>query len=238
MTDTTEYNEISHPSHYNCHPSGVECRHLRAYLMSVPADVTKYIWRAGLKGEGTQALLRDLKKAAQYLEWMNQDQLPEPCIRASSNEALAKYVLKVHDAEEPGSLLRLWMDVLLYGMDEVAVFSMRLGFTIATLEATLAQGEPVNSVDPSPAKDFRNAQGKLTLAGLKNEPGRVAEDLDGDCWVYDSSRNEYLFRYRAGCTWEKASESLLNNADTYRIEWKVAQGEGVRGDAVYRGPAE
>ena len=57
--------DVVHPWHYNVHPSGVECiTIIQEFTFNIGAAV-KHLWRAGLKG-GT---LKDLRKAAQYIEF-------------------------------------------------------------------------------------------------------------------------------------------------------------------------
>ena len=57
---------VNHPSHYNSHPSGIECLQVVRHFNFNLGNVIKYIWRAGKKGE--EGLLKDLKKARFYLE--------------------------------------------------------------------------------------------------------------------------------------------------------------------------
>lgn len=56
---------VDHPSHYNQHPSGVECIDVVRHMNFNLGNVIKYIWRAGLKG--TVPSVQDLEKAAWYL---------------------------------------------------------------------------------------------------------------------------------------------------------------------------
>lgn len=61
MTD----DQVNHPSHYNSHPSGVECIDIVRHMNFNVGNVIKYLWRTGLKdGEPS---LKDLKKAEFYL---------------------------------------------------------------------------------------------------------------------------------------------------------------------------
>ena len=55
---------INHPTHYNAHPSGIECIDVVEHLPFNPGNAIKYCWRAGHKGN----LLEDLKKALWYAE--------------------------------------------------------------------------------------------------------------------------------------------------------------------------
>ena len=54
---------VNHPPHYTSHPSGIEAIQVTRHMNFNLGNATKYIWRAGLKGEGIQ----DLKKAVFYL---------------------------------------------------------------------------------------------------------------------------------------------------------------------------
>lgn len=53
---------VNHPSHYNSHPSGIECIQIVEHMNFCLGNVVKYIWRAGLKND-----LEDLQKAKWYL---------------------------------------------------------------------------------------------------------------------------------------------------------------------------
>lgn len=54
---------INHPSHYNAHPSGIECIEIVEHMNFNIGNAIKYLWRAGLKGNQTE----DLKKAEWYV---------------------------------------------------------------------------------------------------------------------------------------------------------------------------
>lgn len=81
----TKDDAVNHPSHYNSHPSGVECITITEHMTFNVGNAIKYLWRAGLKivlgstpfGEDVQALLplktlvkhiEDLKKARWYID--------------------------------------------------------------------------------------------------------------------------------------------------------------------------
>lgn len=65
-------NAVEHPTHYNEHPSGIECIDVIKHMSFPVGSVIKYLWRHGLK-PGEPAL-RDLKKARQYLDFLIQDE--------------------------------------------------------------------------------------------------------------------------------------------------------------------
>lgn len=56
--------QVNHPSHYNAHPSGVECITVVESMGFNLGNAIKYIWRADLKGDA----IEDLKKAAWYID--------------------------------------------------------------------------------------------------------------------------------------------------------------------------
>ena len=56
--------QVSHPKHYNSHPSGIECITIVEHMNFCLGNAIKYVWRAGLKGDE----LEDLKKAEFYIK--------------------------------------------------------------------------------------------------------------------------------------------------------------------------
>lgn len=58
--------QVDHPTHYNEHPSGVECITIVEHMNFNLGNAVKYIWRAGLKPGVDNTL--DLQKAKWYLE--------------------------------------------------------------------------------------------------------------------------------------------------------------------------
>lgn len=63
---------VNHPTHYNQHPSGIECIDIvRHYDFNI-GNVIKYIWRAGLKHEkgmnNRDKQIEDMEKAMFYLK--------------------------------------------------------------------------------------------------------------------------------------------------------------------------
>ena len=55
---------IDHPTHYNAHPSGIECIDVVEHMPFNVGNAIKYLWRAGMKGD----LVEDLKKARWYID--------------------------------------------------------------------------------------------------------------------------------------------------------------------------
>jgi len=56
---------VNHPTHYNSHPSGVECIDIVEHMNFCCGNVFKYLWRMGIKDETPS--LRDAKKAQFYM---------------------------------------------------------------------------------------------------------------------------------------------------------------------------
>ena len=65
-------NNVSHPSHYNAHPAGIECIDVIRHYVCDIANAIKYLWRAGLKPEqgmdDAEKEIEDLKKALFYID--------------------------------------------------------------------------------------------------------------------------------------------------------------------------
>ena len=55
---------VNHPTHYNAHPSGVECITIVEHMTFNLGNAIKYIWRAGEKGDAVQ----DLEKSVWYVQ--------------------------------------------------------------------------------------------------------------------------------------------------------------------------
>lgn len=63
---------VNHPSHYNSHPSGIECIEIARHHTFNVGNAIKYLWRAGLKSEegmeDTDKQVEDLNKAIWYIK--------------------------------------------------------------------------------------------------------------------------------------------------------------------------
>ena len=57
--------EISNPSWYTTHPSGIECIDVVEHMSFNLGNAIKYLWRSGLKTEDYE---KDLRKAIWYIE--------------------------------------------------------------------------------------------------------------------------------------------------------------------------
>ena len=65
---------VNHPTHYNKHPSGIECIEIAQYFDFCLGCVFKYIWRYKEKGTPVE----DIKKAIWYLR--KYQELNIPCL--------------------------------------------------------------------------------------------------------------------------------------------------------------
>ena len=66
---------VNHPSHYNSHPSGIECIEITRHYPFNVGSAIKYLWRAGLKKD---SLLDDREKEIEDLEkaiWFINDRI-------------------------------------------------------------------------------------------------------------------------------------------------------------------
>lgn len=65
-------NNVSHPSHYNAHPAGIECIEVIRHYTCDIANAQKYLWRAGLKPEqgisDRDKEIEDLEKSLFYID--------------------------------------------------------------------------------------------------------------------------------------------------------------------------
>lgn len=60
-----ERESVNHPTHYNSHPSGVECVDIAEHFGFNVGNAIKYLWRAGLKIKDP---IEDLEKARWYCD--------------------------------------------------------------------------------------------------------------------------------------------------------------------------
>ena len=62
MTDN-----VNHPKHYTSHPSGIECIEITEHYCFTIGNAIKYLWRAGIKNEGSTNEIQDVQKAIWYV---------------------------------------------------------------------------------------------------------------------------------------------------------------------------
>ncbi|WP_221405687.1 DUF3310 domain-containing protein [Dysgonomonas massiliensis] len=63
---------VTKPSHYTSHPSGIECIQITEHYNFCIGNAIKYLWRAGLKQDADKTAkdkeIEDLRKAIWYIE--------------------------------------------------------------------------------------------------------------------------------------------------------------------------
>ena len=60
---------VNLPPHYTSDPSGVECIQITRHRTFNIGNAIKYLWRAGLKGDGSaEKQIEDLEKAIFYIK--------------------------------------------------------------------------------------------------------------------------------------------------------------------------
>ena len=63
---------VTHPKHYNSHPSGIECIEIVRHHDFNVGNAIKYLWRAGIKTEegisNKDKQIEDLNKAIFYIK--------------------------------------------------------------------------------------------------------------------------------------------------------------------------
>lgn len=70
-SETVQEDPVNHPTHYNSHPSGIECIQITQHYDFCVGNAMKYLWRAGLKKDASQnekqKEIEDLEKAVWYI---------------------------------------------------------------------------------------------------------------------------------------------------------------------------
>lgn len=70
--DDNKSDNVNHPSHYNFHPSGIECIEVARHFCFDIGNAIKYLWRAGLKKEqgmsNLEKEIEDCNKAIWYIK--------------------------------------------------------------------------------------------------------------------------------------------------------------------------
>lgn len=85
-------NNVSHPSHYNAHPAGIECIDIIRHYTCDIANAIKYLWRAGLKPEqgisDRDKEIEDLKKALWYIDDYRRNCAGETCAEVARGDMM------------------------------------------------------------------------------------------------------------------------------------------------------
>lgn len=115
---------VNHPSHYNSHPSGIECIEVVEHHNFNVGSAIKYLWRAGLKG-GDSKSIEDLRKSAWYalreaarLGWKG-DEAPSPVNEVTPKAPLQARALFFYLDLEERSLCALPFDEMPFDKGEL-----------------------------------------------------------------------------------------------------------------------
>ena len=83
-------NNVSHPSHYNAHPAGIECIEVIRHYVCDIANAIKYLWRAGLKPEqgisDRDKEIEDLEKSLFYIDDYRRNCADETCAEVARGD--------------------------------------------------------------------------------------------------------------------------------------------------------
>ncbi len=130
---------VEHPKHYNDHPSGIECKEIKAHLNDQLGDAFKYVFRRNSKGNEIQ----DIEKAIQYLkfelELVSSGKHPrrEFC-QLGEVESLRQKIEIVRISEPNGSIkmFYLWLSILVNWRSHPLIdFEWCISCIISILEA-------------------------------------------------------------------------------------------------------
>lgn len=66
QTKKDQDSAVTHPKHYNDHPSGIECIEVTRHMNFNIGNAIKYLWRHGKKNP--EATIEDLQKAIFYIQ--------------------------------------------------------------------------------------------------------------------------------------------------------------------------
>ena len=108
---------VNHPTYYNSHPSGVECIEITEHYSFCVGNAIKYLWRAGLKKDGTltdiDKEIEDVQKAAWYVQrhlenlQKKKKQMAEEELNRKLNEAVRVQVEAEAEQAKKNSSVRL-----------------------------------------------------------------------------------------------------------------------------------
>jgi len=92
------HDAVNHPTHYNVHPSGIECIQITEHMNFCLGSAIKYLWRAGLKSGNTA---QDLEKAVWYI---NRE------LNRLDDKELVKVVSERLSQEKPDNDIASWVE--------------------------------------------------------------------------------------------------------------------------------
>ena len=137
--------EIDHPTHYNSHPSGIECIDVAETLNFCLGNALKYLMRAGLKDSSTRKT--DLEKAKWYIQ-RNKKNGVAPFTSSDANMKVAVILMY----EQPFSILARFMLALM--STTPAEFEAQMGWVLHAIDVELGLVTVVQFPSTSGGTDF------------------------------------------------------------------------------------
>jgi hypothetical protein len=167
--------KVKHPTHYNEHPSGVECIEIVQHMTFNVGNVVKYCWRAGLKdyqeSEELSALL-DLKKAREYLEF------EIARLEGADIEGTLEVDDDFFDGDDDDDTIIIrasnFRDGEEWGLDKEAVYRVR-GIHPSDFNPSAEVGEAVAGSDLDDAVDYSSGEAYIFC---KDDDGTMITELE------------------------------------------------------------
>lgn len=96
MTDN-----VNHPEHYNLHPAGIECITVVEPFTFNVGSAMKYLWRAGLKGDAMEDLMKAHWYVVREIGRLQRGQIEEALTRRLHEHLAGFQAAAQAQAEEP-----------------------------------------------------------------------------------------------------------------------------------------
>lgn len=181
------FDPVERPKHYNSDPSGIECIELARYFPFSLGNALKYLWRAGLKE--TEALTKDLKKAAWYLrdaESHASDHGPVQSLDETDEKELVNKLLAVtaHREQWMADVLGYLVEAIIGDTARVRVLAMRLALMI--VEKQIAEDEALQELATVLDAAVSEEHSAPEAPDLPSEPLGV---LDDRLWYPESAES-------------------------------------------------
>ena len=69
----TKFDPVTHPKHYNSHPSGVECADITVHMPTMIGCAMKYLWRWDLKGDPIENLRKAIWCVERHIRMLEEE---------------------------------------------------------------------------------------------------------------------------------------------------------------------
>ena len=243
-------NNVSHPSHYNAHPAGIECIDIIRHYTCDIANAIKYLWRAGLKPEqgmdDAEKEIEDLKKALFYIEDYRRNCTGETCADIARGD-MRYFVLKAtghkvrvicdgyhRDIAKALELLLMVGLVRANGVARVKHWEQYLASATKCIQHRILDLQA--KIVSNDCADIRQYIGKLIMLDDKNKGSRlaVAKGIfrlnDGTEYVdfyFVAESSSMKSRIDSGFTFRPATDLDINRAVIDRCK-DVAESDGYK----------